>query len=72
MCRRLFQRVCVDVGDERVRTIDAIRFLREPWEKLETKVIEAGWGIYENELGLASEDNGDDSDWQEEYEEQTK
>jgi hypothetical protein len=51
MYHRLFQRFCVDIGDERVRIADAIRFLREAWEKLKTKVIEAGWGIYEDEFG---------------------
>jgi hypothetical protein len=69
MCRRLFQRFCVDIEDERVRIAGAVHFLREAWEKLETKVIEAGWGISEDELCLAPEDDGGDSDWQEEYEE---
>jgi hypothetical protein len=36
-----FQRFCVDIGDERVRITDAVHFLREAWEKLETKAIEA-------------------------------
>jgi hypothetical protein len=29
MCRRLFQRFCVDIGDELVKIADAVRFLPE-------------------------------------------
>jgi hypothetical protein len=50
-------------------TSDVVCSMREAWEKLETKVIEAGWGIYEYGLGLAPEDDGENSDWREEYEE---
>jgi hypothetical protein len=35
-----------------VRIADAVRFLREAWEKIETKVIEAGWGF--TRMSLAS------------------
>jgi hypothetical protein len=35
-----------------VRIADAVRFLREAWEKLKTTVIEAGWGF--TKMGWAS------------------
>jgi hypothetical protein len=55
-----------------VRIAGAVCFLREAWEKLETKVIEPRWGINEDELNLAPEDDDEDTDWKEKYEEQTK
>jgi uncharacterized protein YjhX (UPF0386 family) len=45
MCHRPFQRFCADIEDEQVRIADVVCFLREVWEKLETKVIDAGWGF---------------------------
>jgi hypothetical protein len=61
MCRRAFQRFCDANPGNRIRTADAVHFLREAWTILETKVIEAGWGIYEDALGNPgeSDDEGD-------------
>jgi hypothetical protein len=52
MCRRLFQQFCDGVQGERTRTVDAVQFLREAWDQLETKVIQVRWGIYELQLGF--------------------
>jgi hypothetical protein len=69
-CRRLFQRFCMGIEGERIRIADGVQFLKEAWDRLETKVIEAGWGIYEDALGDVSEaDDESDGEWVEELEE---
>jgi hypothetical protein len=50
---------------EPIRTVDAVQFLREAWNQLETKVIPVGWEIYEDALGLLEELIGDGK-WKEE------
>jgi transposase len=66
ICRRLFQRFCIGSAEERIRISDAVGFLREAWNQLETKVIARGWGIYEDVMGGPEEaDDEDDGDWEE-------
>jgi hypothetical protein len=38
-----------------IHIADAVKFLKEMWDRFEAKVIEAGWGIYEDVLGNVSE-----------------
>jgi hypothetical protein len=60
MCRRLFQRHCDRSEDGRVSRSDAIKFLVRIWELLEVRVIEKGWGVYEDADG----DGMADDEWE--------
>jgi hypothetical protein len=62
MRRRLFQRFFQHSDDERVKTQDAVHFLIQAWDGLETRVIEKGWTIYEDVLGEADDEDGDSSE----------
>jgi hypothetical protein len=65
MCRRLFQRFCQCSDDGRVKTRDAVQFLIQCWDGLETRVIEKGWGISEDGLGEADDEDGDSgNEWE--------
>jgi transposase len=62
ICRRLFQRFCLRSEDGHVKTRDAIQFLIQAWEGLETRVIEKGWGLYEDVFGEADDEDEDARD----------
>jgi hypothetical protein len=64
-CRRLFHRFCQHDATGRVKKRDAVRFLSEAWDNLDTRVIEKGWAIYEDVFGQADDENdGEDVEWE--------
>jgi hypothetical protein len=59
ICRRSFQRFCLWSEDGHVKTREAIQFLIQAWDELEIRVIEKGWGLYEDVLGEADDEDED-------------
>jgi hypothetical protein len=54
------------VQSEQILTVNAVCFLREAWDQVEAKVIQVGWGIYEDTLGPPEEsDEESDGEWKE-------
>jgi hypothetical protein len=62
ICRRLFSRHCQEL-DPSVKRPDAARFVQEAWDALETHILEKGWGIFEDALGLPDSDDDDDDEF---------